>query len=234
MRKSFPLAAGAVSAAALPFYAGSEGADNIPDDGCVVAANHSSFLDGPLLALAYAKTKLRPLHMIAYAEPFSNWLMGWFLRSSGCIPFARGDAASQYRMLTTALGWLKAGESVGIFPEGHINQRRNLNRPRRGAALLALESGMPIVPCAITGSDRALPLGSAVARPFRRIRIRFGPPVGLFDKELGYVSAQADDRNAMVENLSIRIMTAIAILGGREFDPRRFFRRPNREPATIS
>lgn len=234
MWKSFSLAAGIVSTVALPFYGGCEGADNLPAGGCVVAANHSSFLDGPLLALAHARERLRPLHMIAYAEPFSNWLMGWFLRSSGCIPFVRGDAASQYAMLKTALGWLAAGEAVGIFPEGHINQRRSLNRPRRGAALLALESGKPAVPCAILGSDAALPFGTRVPRPFRRVRIRFGQPVVLFDKERAYRTSAADERARMVENLSIRIMTAIALLAEREFDPWRFFRRPGQERATIS
>ncbi|MDR1612682.1 MAG: 1-acyl-sn-glycerol-3-phosphate acyltransferase [Planctomycetota bacterium] len=234
MWKSFSLAAGIVSTAALPFYGGCEGVDNVPAGGCVVAANHSSFLDGPLLALAYAREKLRPLHMIAYAEPFSNWLTGWFLRSSGCVPFVRGDAGSQYAMLETALGWLAAGEAVGIFPEGHINPRPGLNRPRRGAALLALESGKPAVPCAVVGSGNALPLGARVPRPFRRARIRFGPPVRFFDKELAYRDSPADERKRMIENLSVRIMTAIALLAGRGFDPRRFFRRPGRRRATLS
>lgn len=215
--KSFYLAAGMVSTAALPFFSGSTGGANLPDGPCIVAANHSSFLDGPLLALAYAKEKYLPLHMIAYEEPFRHWLMGWVLRCGGAIAFRRGDRRSQAAMLATALGWLAAGEAVGIFPEGHINQRPRLNRPRRGAALLALESGLPIVPAAILGSSGILPLGASVPRPGKRIRVRFGLPIVLFPKERTYARSPADDREYMIESLGIRIMRAIADLTGRTF-----------------
>ncbi len=214
--KSFYLAAGVVSTAALPFFAGSSGTHHLPDGPCIVAANHSSYLDGPLLALAYARAKLRPLHMIAYEEPFSHWLMGWVLRCGGAIPFRRGDRASQGMMLKTAIGWLAAGEAVGIFPEGHINQHKRLNRPRPGAALLALESRMPIIPAAIIGSDRALPRGSNLPKPLRLVRIRFGPPVGLMQKELEYASLTKPERRQMADNLGYRIMTAIGLLSGRK------------------
>lgn len=214
--KSFYLATGIVSVAALPFYGGAAGAGNLPDGPCIVAANHSSFLDGPLLALAYARKKLRPLHMVAYEEPFGHWLMGWILRSGRCIPFKRGQRASQGRMLTTALGWLAAGEAVGIFPEGHINQRARLNRPRSGAALLALESGVPLIPAAVLGSREALPLDRTFPRPGRRIRIRFGQSVGLFPKERAYADLPADERKRLAANLNVRLMRAIAELSGRE------------------
>lgn len=214
--KSFYLASGIVSGAALPFYGGADSAANLPDGPCIIAANHSSFLDGPLLALAYTQARLRPLHMIAYAEPFSNWLMGWILRSGRCIPFQRGDAASQREMLAEALGWLAAGEAVGIFPEGHINQRPRLNRPRRGAALLALESGAPLIPAAVTGSAATLPAGKRLPRPGRRIRVRFGARIGLFPKEQTYRDAPRDERENMIANLNVRLMRAIGELAGRE------------------
>ncbi len=219
--KSFYFATGLVAAAAVPFFQGSEGSENIPDGPCLLAANHSSFLDGPLLAMAYARRKLRPLHMIAYEEPFKNWLMGWVLRSGGCIPFRRGDSASQGRMLTTALGWLAAGEAVGIFPEGHINQQDRLGRARPGTALLALESQVSIVPAAILGSRETFPLGARFPRPKRSIAVRFGAPVHLFPKELAYASLPADERKILVGNLGVRVMKAIAALSGRTFDERR-------------
>ena len=214
--KSFYLSAGAVATATLPFSAGYSGGLNIPDGPCIIAANHSSFLDGPLLALAYAREKLRPLHMIAYEEPFRNWLLGYFLRAGGCIPFKRGDSGSQSRMMRTALGWLAAGEAVGIFPEGHINQRLLLNRPRPGAALLALESGAPILPAAIIGSNRVLPLGARLPRPGRRARVVFGRPLYLMEKEERYRALPRDERAMLVKNLGYRIMRAIGMLAGRD------------------
>ncbi len=214
--KSFYLAAGIVSTVAIPFYAGATGAHHLPAGPCIVAANHSSFLDGPLLALAYAKARLRPLHMIAYDEPFNHWLMGWILRSGGAIPFTRGNRESQGQMLKTASDWLAAGEAVGIFPEGHINQQPILNRPRSGVALLALETGAPIIPAAIIGSSETLPLGSNRPRALRNIRIRFGPEVPLMHKETEYPHLTKPERRRMANNLGYRIMTAIGLLSGRQ------------------
>lgn len=214
--KSFYLSAGMVAAATLPFSAGYSGGGNVPDGPCIIAANHSSFLDGPLLALAYARAKLRPLHMIAYEEPFRNWFLGYFLRAGGCIPFKRGDNRSQAEMLRTALGWLAAGEAVGIFPEGHINQRLLLNRPRPGAALLALESGKPILPAAVLNSNRAFPLGTRFPRLGQRVSVVFGRPLYLMEKEERYQALPRDERKILVKNLGYRIMRAIGMLAGRE------------------
>lgn len=215
--KSFYLAAGIVSTVAVPFFEGFENAGNVPDGPCIIAANHSSFLDGPLLALAYAKAKLKPLHMIAYEEPFHHWLMGWILRCGGAIPFKRGDRASQAQMLATALGWLKAGEAAGIFPEGHINPRPQMGRARPGAALLALETGLPIIPTAILGSSVLMPPGKrfpSLGKP--RVRVQFGRPVPLMDKERLYAQLPADERAVLVKNLGYRIVRAIGLLMGRE------------------
>lgn len=216
--KSFYLAAGIVKTLSLPLCRGAEGTRHIPEGACIVAANHSSFLDGPLLALAYAEVRLRPLHMIAYGEPFRHWLMGWILRSGGAIPFRRGDARSQGRMLETALGWLAAGEAVGIFPEAHINRRPRLGRARPGVSLLALESGAPIVPAAIIGSDRAFPPGSRWPRFGCDAVVRFGRPVGLLEKETFYAELPADERRMLVKNLGYRVMRAIGELSGREWE----------------
>ena len=214
--KSFYLAAGVISTVALPFFEGEEGAENIPDGPCLITANHSSFLDGPLLALAYCRAKLRPLHMIAYEEPFRHPIMGWILRSGGCIPFKRGDRASQGAMLASAMGWLAAGEAVGIFPEGHVNHHAALNHARPGAALLALESQMPIIPTAIFGTDKIMPRGKTFPRPTPRARIVFGPCVPLLDKERRYRELPRDERRILVKNLGYRIMRAIGMLTGRE------------------
>lgn len=215
--KSFYMTAGIVGTVALPFYEGMTGGANLPQGPCVVVANHSSFLDGPLLAWAYCQARLKPLHMIAYEEPFHHWLMGWVLRSGGCIPFRRGDRGSQAAMLRTALEWIAAGEAVGLFPEGHINQKPRLNRPRLGAALLALESGAPLVPAAILGSDKMLPVGKRIPRiGSPRIQIKFGRPIPLLEKEKLYSRLPHDERQMLIKNLGIRIIRAIGRMTGRE------------------
>ncbi|MDR3211912.1 MAG: 1-acyl-sn-glycerol-3-phosphate acyltransferase [Planctomycetota bacterium] len=213
--KSFYLAAGVVSTLALPLYGGSSGENHLPDGPTLVAACHTSFLDGPLIALAYARTKLRPLHMIAYSEPFRHWLMGWILRSGGAIPFSRGDRVAQGGMLTQALGWLAAGEAVGIFPEAHINPRPTLGRPRRGMALLALESGLPVTPAVVDGSSDLLPLAASWPRWGKLARVRFGPPVRLSPQEADYASLPQAERRVLLGSLTGRVMRALSELSGR-------------------
>lgn len=214
--KSFYLACGIVGAGSLPFCTGYVGGENLPDGPCIVAANHSSFLDGPFLAFSYARAKLRPLHMIAYDEPFRHWLFGYILRSGRCIPFRRGDRRSQGEMLRTALGWLAAGEAVGIFPEGHINQRPALLRPRPGAALLAMETGLPVIPAAVTGSAQAFPAGKPLPRLGRRVSVIFGSPLPLTDEEKRYPALPHKERKELIRSLGRRIMQTIGRLSGRD------------------
>lgn len=215
--KSFYLATGMVGIAAAPVYEGASGVANIPEGPCVVVANHSSFLDGPLLAYSYVRTRLKPLHMIAYEEPFHNWAMGWFLRCGGCIPFRRGHRGSQAEMLRKALGWLAAGEAVGLFPEGHINQKPRLHRPRSGAALLALETGVPLVPAAILGSADKMPVDKTFPRFSKpRVRVVFGRPIPLLEKEMLYRELPRDERQMLIRNLGIRIIRTIGKMTGRE------------------
>ena len=215
--KNFYLTAGIMSVASLPFFKASIGGRGLPDGPCIVTANHSSLLDGPLLAVLYARLKLKPLHMIAYEEPFKHWLMGYILRSSGNIPFRRGDKASQGRMLRTALGWLAAGEAVGIFPEGHINQNPRLGKPRKGAAILALEAQVPVVPTAIFGTKELFPVGAKRPKVRRSVTIRWGQPIELWPKELAYAESSPGERKDMINSLNYRIMHGIAELTGREY-----------------
>ncbi|MCD7897793.1 MAG: 1-acyl-sn-glycerol-3-phosphate acyltransferase [Planctomycetaceae bacterium] len=213
--KSFYLAAGVVGTVAFPFLRSIEGGANVPDGACLIAANHSSFLDGPLLAYAYCRTKLLPLHMVAYEEPFAHPIMGWILRSGKAIPFRRGDRRSQGRMLSEALGWLAADEAVGIFPEGHINHQPRLNRARPGLAILALKSGLPVGPTAIIGTHKIMPRGANFPRLAPRAQVVFGRPVGMLDKERLYRELPASERKILIKNYGYRVMRAIGALSGR-------------------
>jgi len=154
--KSLPLAVACTRVALAPFVHGDEGP--LPDGPAIIAPNHSSFLDGPIIASRYAWRVGRPLGFILYDEPFRNPLFGWFLRSSRCLPFRRGNRESQTTVLHAALARLREGHAVGCFPEAHINQGQRLGTFRPGAALLALESGAPIVPAGIVGSDETIPM----------------------------------------------------------------------------
>ncbi len=136
----------------------------IPPGAGVVAANHESVLDPPLLALA----SRRPLRFLAKEELWSNRFGAWLMESLGGVPVARGRAG--YLAIDRAEQLIRGGELVAIFPQGTVAG----GTWTRGAARLALATGVPLVPVRIVGSARALSRGSV---RFARIRIVVGEPI---------------------------------------------------------
>ena len=136
----------------------------VPSGPCVVAANHESFLDPPLLALAARQ----PLHFLAKVELWRRRPGAWLMDALGGIPIRRDrrDLVSVGR----AEELLRAGESVAIFPQGTVRG----GAWTRGAARLALATGSPLVPVRIVGTARAL---SSRRIGFPKIRILVGEPI---------------------------------------------------------
>jgi glycerol-3-phosphate dehydrogenase (NAD(P)+) len=124
------------------------GREHIPSEGpLLLAANHRSFLDPFVLG---TMTR-RPVYYVAKKELFANRLQAWFLNALGAFPVDRG--ASDQEMLTTARAILDRGDAVLIFPEGTRIRPGGLGTPKRGVGRLALESGAPIVPLAVIGTE---------------------------------------------------------------------------------
>ena len=137
---------------AIQFYFSLErtGRKNIPKKGPVIlAANHRSFLDPFLVGCCIR----RPVYFVAKQELFSKRWQGWILNSLGAFPIKRGE--SDEESMATARGVLERGGVLVIFPEGTRIRKGGLGRPKRGVGRLALETGAPVVPIAILGSDRA-------------------------------------------------------------------------------
>ncbi len=147
-----------------------QGRENFPSTGgVIVAANHLSLLDVPLLGYAIPRESRFP----AKPELFNNPLLAKFLLSLGGFPIARGEG--DRKALSFAEQVLREGVVLGIFPEGTRSRDGSLRPFHRGVALLAMGAGVPIVPAAITGSDRSLPPGLAFPRP-AKMTVTFGPP----------------------------------------------------------
>src|SRR5215203_2860661 len=125
------------------------GREHIPSGGVILAANHRSFLD----PFAIGTCNPRPIYFVAKQELFRNPLVGWFLNCMGAFPVRRGE--SDEESVATALALLDRGQAVVIFPEGTRIRAGSLAKPKRGVGRLALQSGAPVVPIAITGSERA-------------------------------------------------------------------------------
>ncbi len=143
--------------------------DHIPTEGgAIIAANHRSFLD-PFVIGACAR---RPLYFVAKKELFSKPWQAWLLSSLGAFPVDRGNADDE--TIITAKAILARGEIVLMFPEGTRIRPGTLGKPKRGVGRLVLETGVPVIPVAITGTE-------AVRRGWRirphKVRVRAGAPL---------------------------------------------------------
>ncbi len=125
------------------------GREHIPAGPVILAANHRSFLD----PFAIGTCLGRPIYFVSKCEIFDNRAIGWFLNCLGAFPVRRGE--SDEESVATALALLARGEAVVIFPEGKRYRSGPLQEPKRGVGHLALESGAPVVPIAIAGTERA-------------------------------------------------------------------------------
>jgi 1-acyl-sn-glycerol-3-phosphate acyltransferase len=149
------------------------GLEHLPrDGGFVLAANHLSNLDPWALGLPLFPRRF--LRFMAKSELF-NPLLGPIIAAGGAFRVRRGERDAE--AIRTAVELCRDGEVVVMFPEGTRRKKglvkRFQPRPHTGAARIALEAGVPLVPAAIGGTDRLSRLGP--------LRVAFGTPVPLDD-----------------------------------------------------
>ena len=142
------------------------GREHIPDGKVILAANHRSFLDPFVIGCCLR----RPIYFVAKRELFDNRLIGWFLNCLGAFPVRRGE--SDEEAMITARVVLERGGTVCIFPEGTRIRSGSLATPKRGVGRLALQTGAPVLPVAIVGSEHVR-RGWRI-RP-RKVKLRMGP-----------------------------------------------------------
>jgi 1-acyl-sn-glycerol-3-phosphate acyltransferase len=145
------------------------GAEHIPREGpAIVAPNHKSFWDSFFIGVCTR----RHVRFMAKTELIQA-RYGRLLVRLGAFPVRRGQADED--ALETARIILRQGGLLALFPEGtRIRDPDNLGHPRRGAGRLALETAAPLVPCAITGTEKIFRGGFPVPR---RVQVGFSPPV---------------------------------------------------------
>lgn len=175
------------------------GAENLPEGGAVLAANHVSYLDP---VIVWCGTP-HPAHFMAKTELWDHGFLGWVI--DRLWVFSVDREAMDREALATADSLLKRGEWIGIFPEGTRNRTNpdELGEASGGTAFIAQRAGVPVVPIGISGTDKAWPPGKKLPK-LVRVTVRYGEPIYPGDFE--------GSRKQVVDAMTAEIMKRIADL----------------------
>jgi len=181
------------------------GLEHVPrEGGAILAANHVSFLD-PLLLPLVVPRRVMFLTKVKYID---KPMLRWFLTGAGVIPVATDDLSAVGGAVTAGVAAVRAGRLIGIFPEGTRSRDGLLHRGKTGVARIAMETGVPVVPAGISGTERAFPRGARLPRP-HRVHITFGPPL-----TLAWSEGKPDAAQGRIA--TDRVMAAIGALSGQQ------------------
>lgn len=190
------------------------GLENLPATGAfIVASNHLALVDSFVIPVVTP----RQVRFLARADLWEKpGLFGWaartFFTTIGTVPVERGTLRSAQGALEVALQVLREGDGFGIYPEGTRTKDGRLHKGRTGVAWLAEESGAPVIPAGLIGTDKLF-------RPGRKLpslvplTVKFGAPIDFSDLDPSLSAGRR--RQAM----TARIMDAIAELSGQERAP---------------
>lgn len=152
----------------LAFRLRVEGREYEPASGpLIVAGNHASLLDPPLIGMCLRRQSA----YMAKDDLFTVPILGPWLRSIGSFPVRRGTP--DRKAIRRSLEVLERGGVLVIFPEGTRSLDGRLRDAEPGAAMIALRTGIPVLPAAVVNSHRILPKGARWPR-FERVTVRFG------------------------------------------------------------
>ena len=184
----------------------------------IVASNHLSIADPPLICLAVWRAAGRRVRYMAKAEAMEAPIMGPALRAYGGFGVRRGQADREAYRMSHAV--LETGDWLGLAPEGTRSRKATLGEPMPGVALLAVRSGAPVLPVGIAGSERTWPIGARRPHFGTTVTVRFGPALDLSaagsgpDEPAAAPSGTATrvDRRAALDASTEAMMRAIAAL----------------------
>ncbi|WP_340538644.1 lysophospholipid acyltransferase family protein [Nocardioides sp. GXZ039] len=189
-----------------------EGEVNVPEVGpAILASNHLSYADWLFMPLTLA----RRVTFVAKAEYFTTpgikgWLQKQFFSGAGQVPIDRSGADAAAGALMSAKKVLGAGGLFGIYPEGTRSHDGRLYRGKTGVARLALETGVPVIPTAVVGTDVVAPPGKKFGS-FTRPVVRFGKPL-----DFSRYEGMENDRY-ILRSITDEIMYEIMRLSGQEY-----------------
>jgi 1-acyl-sn-glycerol-3-phosphate acyltransferase len=189
-----------------------EGLEHVPSSGQVIlASNHLAVIDSFFLPLVVR----RRITFLAKSEYFTDtglkgWFKRWFFTALGQVPIDRTDADSAQAALNTAGRLLGEGKLLGMYPEGTRSPDGRLYKGKTGLARLALQTGVPVIPVAMIGTNVVNPPGTTMLR-FGRVTVRFGKPMD-FSRFEGMAGNRFIER-AVIDEVIYELME----LSGQEY-----------------
>ncbi len=175
------------------------GLENVPREGpLLITLNHLSQVDTPLLMAQPARPDITALVTDKYQQ---FWFMRWFVNTAEGIWIDRERA--DFGAFRAGIEVLKAGRPLGIAPEGTRSKGEGMLPGKPGASLIAIKSGAPVLPVAITGTESAFHDIFRLRRP--KIVARFGKPYVL-------PPLDRDNRDAALQRMTDEIMCRIAVM----------------------
>ncbi len=188
------------------------GMEHLPVDGpAILASNHLAVMDSFYLPLMVR----RRITFLAKQEYFTGTgvkgrLLAWFYTVAGQVPIDRADADAAQAALATAERILSQGKLLGMYPEGTRSPDGRLYKGKTGLARLALETGVPVIPVAMVGTDVVNPPGAKSLR-FGKVEVRFGKPMD-FSRFEGMAGNRFIERAVIDE-----VMYSLMELSGQEY-----------------
>lgn len=188
------------------------GAENIPETGpAILASNHLAVIDSVFLPLMCK----REITFVGKSDYFTGtgikgWLIKTFMSSVGVIPMDRSGGKASQVALDKGLQVLEKGELFGIYPEGTRSPDGRLYKGKTGIARMTLESGAPIIPVAMVGTNKSQPIGKTIPKP-ERIGVIIGKPL-----DFSRYKGMENDRYVL-RSITDEVMYDLMLLSGQEY-----------------
>jgi 1-acyl-sn-glycerol-3-phosphate acyltransferase len=156
------------------FHFDVRGAEHVPTKGgAIICSNHVSYFDFTFLGLG-ALPQHRLVRFMAKAAVFEHWFSGRFMRAMQHIPVDRKAGTAAFEAAVRAL---KDGEVVGVFPEATISTSFTVKDLKAGAARMAVDAGVPLIPAAVWGGQRVATRGRVHFRRHVPVMVLLGEPL---------------------------------------------------------
>ena len=188
-----------------------EGEEHIPESGpAIFASNHLSFSDSIFLPLMVP----RRMTFLAKSDYFTGEgikgrLTKWFFKSAGQLPVDRSGGRASEAALRSGLKVLRAGHLLGLYPEGTRSPDGRLYKGKTGVARMALEAGVPVIPVAMIGTDKAQPTGRAVPK-LVQVGVRIGEPLDFSQEYVDMYVGVMKERIAKAKKVRARVAAEAA------------------------